>query len=281
MIRMTPSIALLLLGLSTPALLGAVCMQSTTHVERGELYTTGDASYDEFFKQVQELRTEAVQAEADKAAARGKLSRVLGLDDKSDEDATLEATHARAKMLLGHGVRMHLTLTPEPKLIAVKGAIPLDGEGEALVKAVEEAATEALKLSRRLGAWPSRVTELEKKQAELRARFDEVFKKEKPVKKGEISKELDAAKDVIADSGEAGERYSGLASKFVIDLAAAVETGGAAAVAERGAASASASAKAPPRFKGGPPKGWKPPAGAGTPPPPPRPKPAGGDDFDP
>ncbi len=269
------------IALCAPGMLGASCLHTPTHVEQGQLFTTGKAEYDQFFKEVHDLREEAAKVEEEKAAAKAPLLKMLALDAKAEDEAAVAAAQERAKKLQESGLRLHLELTPEPKVIALKAGGGDDAE--ALMKAVEEGARDSLKLSRRLSAWPERIGALEKRRADLAARCEEAFKAERPIRRSEIERELEAAKDVIGDAGEAAQKFAGLASKFVIDLAAAVETGG--GTAPPAPPAATAAAKAPPRWKGGPPKGWRPPAGAGTgagtPPPPPKPKPAGGDDFEP
>jgi hypothetical protein len=98
---------------------------------------------------------------------------------------------------------------------------------------------------------------------------------------------MEAAKDIIAEATTSSARYAGDASRFVIDLARVMETGGAAALAEASKAPSVAAkpAKPVPKWKWTPKPGGAaaPPAGAtpvAPPKPPPKP-PAAGDDFDP
>ncbi len=119
---------------------------------------------------------------------------------------------------------------------------------------------------------------LEKKRADLRAKADKVFWKEPLEKRDEIEDELDAAKTVLADAGDAATRAAGSASRFVVDLAQAVETGagpdtGKPARGKSGATGV-ARGRAP---AAGPARG----AAAPAAPPPPKKKAKGGDDFEP
>src|SRR6185369_4672453 len=58
------------------------------------------------------------------------------------------------------------------------------------------------------------------------------FRSEPQARRDEITFELDAAAGVLSSAADAGTRYAGLASKFAIDLARAVETGAASAPPE-------------------------------------------------
>lgn len=270
---------------TTPA-----CLHTDTLVEQGQAPTTGNAEYDAFFKSVVELRAQTQDAETAEHSARAELAKALGLPDKTEQESMLEAAHQRAKQLKDNGISLHLQITPEPKMIKVEGTIPVDAPNQAIVDAVEKSAKSSIELSAKLGVLPDRAAELEKKRTALAAQTNTVFKTAKTAQRREVEKELEGAADVLEESSRTSTKYAGMASKFVLDLAQAVETGGAAAAlaaAGKGPAVA-APGKVPPRWKP-PAKGtWKPPAKPATPATPPAttPKPApkkppAGDDFDP
>jgi ParB-like chromosome segregation protein Spo0J len=279
----------LLVALSLAAPLGG-CLYTTSKVEVGEAPTTGVADYDAFFKEVVEIRNASTKAEQEEAASRQRLAVALGLTTNADVDDTVEAAQDRAKQLRDNGIQLHLELTPEPRLVKVEGTIPLDGEGQNLLKVVEESAKSSLDLSRRLGPLPERVTKLEKKRIQLLGSTKQAFRNAKPTKRREIERELDAAEEVLGEASQISAKYAGLASKFVLDLANAVETGGgAAALAQAGKSSdppPAAPAKPVPRWRGPPrrppPAAAQPPAtqpASATPAPATKSKPQ--DDFDP
>jgi hypothetical protein len=268
------------------------CLHTDTKVEQGEAPTTGNAEYDAFFKSVVELRAQTQDAEAAEQSSRAELAKSLGLPDKSDQESMLEAARQRAKQLKDNGISLHLQITPEPRMIKVEGTIPLDAPNQAIVDAVEKSAKSSIELSEKLGVLPDRAAELEKKRAELAAQTNAVFKTAKTAQRREVEKELEGAADVLDESARTSTKFAGMASKFVLDLAQAVETGGAAAALAAAGKGASPAVAGKPAAKWKPPAqgSWKPPpkkpAGAATPPPatPPKPppkKPAAGDDFDP
>jgi hypothetical protein len=259
---------------SAGALGASACVHSVSRVEQGETFLTGDPAYDEFFTAVRDARAEAQRARTDEQAARTDLVRTLGLSPHVDADDAVDAAEERAKKLKNEGTLLHLQLTPELKLMSFKG--PGGTDDANVLKALEDSARNSLAVSKRLSALRDRMTMLEKRRAELSIRSRERFRTAPVLRRHEIEQELDASRDVIATVADEGEKYAGFASKFVLDLARAIETGAtAASSAATAAAAASASATAapaapPPRRA---PPSWKRPttAAAGAKPPPPRP----------
>lgn len=258
--------------------LGA-CFHATTHVERGETFTTGQPSYDEFFARVHELHERAVRARERADLARAPLSHALGIDGTAAPDVAVTAIQKRANALKTKHVLLHLQLTPEAKVVT-SGAT--DESVRDLVKAIEDAARASVDLSHELGGAADQAAELQKTRADLDARSRTELHAMPPVKREEITRELEAAKGVIDDDQQTIALYAGTASKFVLDVAHAIETG---AVPTPAASSTPADDAPKPKPK----PRWSPrpgpvahPAGPShTPPPPPKKKPAGGDDFEP
>ncbi len=280
--------------------LSASCSPTLAHVAQGEVYSTGNAPFDEFFLGVRDVRADALAAHADEDSINTGLIKALGIEDKAVSTTALEETALRAKKLQEKGVLLHLEIAPEAKLFAVRGKAELGPDGEALLKAAEAAARSSLEIRKRLAFAVARAAELEKKRVELRAQAPVTFRDEKQGKRDEIIGELDASKTVLADAAESANRSAGVASRFVVELMEAIETGAGAMLEPgklaRGKKSAvnlppppakpcapvhEAVAAAEPHFKPRAPASN--PAGAsGAPAPPPPPKkPKGGDDFEP
>jgi hypothetical protein len=138
----------------------------------------------------------------------------------------------------------------------------------------------SLEMRKRLAAVAARAAELEKRRVDLRNEAPGAFKQDPQARRDEILAELDAAKTVLADAGDGASRAAGAASRFVVDLVQAVETGGSPVAEPAKIAKGKKGAWAPP--KGAPaaaPRAAVAPAAA--PAPAPKKKPKGGDDFEP
>jgi hypothetical protein len=245
-----------------------------THIARGEAYTTGNGAYDEFFAAVREVRAQALAGPDDAEAAHAGLVKALGLDAKAPAPQALDEVGKSAKKLQGKGVLLHLEIAPEPKVLFSRGKMDLGADGESLVKAMEGSVRSSLETEKRLIALAARAAELERKRVELRSKAPEAFRDTPPITRDDIFAELDAAKVVLANAGDGATKSAGAASRFVVDLVQAVETGGVAA--EPGKAGHGKTVPAPFAKGGTAPKG----AGPITTPPPKK-KVKGGDDFEP
>jgi len=263
------------LAVVVAAIAAAGCTLPGAHVAQGYAYTTGNAKFDEFFSAVKAARADGIAAPNDEQAARAGLYKALGLDAKAAPSKALDEATARAKKLRDKGVLLHLEIAPDPKLIVAKGRSDPGADGE-MLKAVEAAARSSLELRKRLEAVSARTADLEKKRVELRAQTDDAFPSESLAKRDEIKDELEAAKGVLAGAGDSASRAAGSASRFVVDLVQAVETGAAPDTGKPGRGNG------PTRVAGG-----RAPAAASVrvsaPPaaPAPKKKAKGGDDFEP
>ncbi len=282
------------------------CAKPVPHMAQGQAYTTGQGTYDDFFTAVLTLRAEGQKAKDDEASARAALVTMLGLEASASATLAVGEAETRAKKLHDAGVAFHVDLVPETKVSTAKAKGVVNLEADDLAKAAEASAKSAITLSQRLGAVSARATELEKIRADLRAQAPATFRGEPQARRDEITMELDASAAVLTEAGEAGERWGGVAAKFAIDLARALETSGGGgpvdatptkpakgttpkppphdAVAARppqAPPAANNSASQPPAKKppAATPPASKPPPAAATPPP--KKKPKGGDDFEP
>lgn len=220
----------LALALALAAASGAAgCGAAPARVTQGEAVTTGNGGYDEFFAAVRELRLQALAAESDERATHADLIAALGLEKTATAGAAISEAESRAKKFRDDGLLLHLELTPEATLVTLrtKGDATLDA-GDSVLHAIELSTKSALDVGTRLGLLATRAAALEKRRIDLRAQAPATFRGEPQARRDEIIFELDAAAAVIASAGDAGTRSAGLASKFVLDLARAVETGAAA-----------------------------------------------------
>jgi hypothetical protein len=255
--------------------LSAACSPPPSHVAQGESFSTGNATFDDFFSAVREVRTQALSARDDAEGAHAGLVTALGIEAKAKTSLTLDEAGARAKKLQEKGVLLHLEIAPEPKFVTVHGKADVGPENEALLKAMEGAVRSSLETRKRLASVAAHAAELEKRRAELRDQAPTAFHEEKQPKRDEIIAELDASKAVLADAGEGASRAAGAASRFVVELVQVVETGG--------GVTPEVPRPAGPRKKGQPGPRVASPAAKGPPvaAPAPAKKKKGGDDFEP
>jgi hypothetical protein len=237
----------------------ALSAATSTHVERGETVTTGVAAYDTFFREVAEVKGEADKAGSDLNDAARPLNDAIGPQNKA---APAEAVRAEAKKLQLSGTLLHLDLLPEAKLVT--SGKP-EASSEKLLAAAEQSAKGSIAVARRADELLIRIADLERRLTDLTATAKSSFPDEG--KRNDIARELKGAGAVLAAARKTGEQHGGAASKLVLDLAMALETG-----AGPGAV---ASGKKPTGKPGAGPKPGGTSTGTAS-----TPKPKGGDDFD-
>ncbi|APR83083.1 SSU ribosomal protein S2p (SAe) [Minicystis rosea] len=203
----------------------AGCGAPLPFVARGEAFTTGQATYDEFFTAVRQLRSEALAAANDEATAHAGLVKALGLEAATKRALAVDESGLRAKRFQEKGVLIHLELTPDAQLLTARNKVDLGPDGETLLRAMEDAARTGLDLRKRFVAVAARADDLEKRRVELRAKAPSDFREGPQAKRDEIVVELDAAQGVLADAAEKANRAAGAAARFAVELAQAVETG--------------------------------------------------------
>ena len=236
----------------TAGLSGCGAKSQSTHIEQGQAVTTGIETYDSFFREVTEVKGEAEKIGAELTETTRPLQDAIGAQSKN---APAEVVRAEAKKLQMSGTLLHLDLLPEAKVVA--SGKP-DAPVEKLLGAAEQAAKGSLAVARRASEVLVRIADLERRRADLVATTATSFPDAD--KRGQVSRELTAAGDLLAAAREVSEKHGGAASKLALDLAMAMETG---------AGSSAVAAKKPTGKPGG---GGKPGGAA-----PARPK---GDDFD-
>jgi hypothetical protein len=226
----------------------AGCIHPKTYIAQGQVLTTGNATYDGFFRSVRDLHAEAERSSTDERASRGALITALGLEPKTTPQMALGEAGERAKKIREAGILIHVELVPTQRVITKKERrdATLSPQGKEFLKAVEDSTRSSLALSARVGGIATRAAQLEKVRTELRAQVPVAFRGEVDSRRDEIVEELDAAAAVLTDAADMANRSSGLAAKFAFDLAHALDTGGAGGAEDDDAKSATARSQGAP-----------------------------------
>jgi hypothetical protein len=251
--------------MTSRALLVALCLATlpacsayVTRIDHGGSYASGTSDFDELFDATGALEGRVGELAAARQAAVEKLAKALGASAEGDTSDVLLALGGRAKKLQAAGVLLHLTLTPEPKVLASGGEAPPEGADQAALEAVETAGKEAIPLFVKGYELAAEVRALRGKREALASRVGASFPDES--KRQEVVAELGAAEKVLAERQKGAEYEAGQAAALLVGMARVLETGG------------SAEPPPPPKKKPRNPG----PAGPAKP----KPKPAG-DDFEP
>ena len=217
-----------------------------TKIGQGESFASGEAKFDAFFEEVLDARTKASNIDGE-SPLRQRLAEGLGLAPNAASDQMISTAKERADAFKTSGGSLYVQMLPEAKLFTREGK---DKVGS-LPKAVEETVKLGVEKSDELNGLGNQIRQIEAKLDDLKHEAETAFPD--PKKRAEVLRELDAAQEVLEKARLRAFAESGRALAFVVAVVRAVDTGGAALVAEAEAGK--------PKPK---PAGTAKPAGAGT-----------------
>ncbi len=270
----------LALGLVGAAALAACVPIKQSRLAKGELVETGDKEYDALFVRLRDAIQKSDEIDGE-GPLRKQVASAMGMpEDAAGQDA-INALSDRSHEAKTKGVPISVALSPEPR---VGGKVDWASAIETVLKEGVKRADDLDKLAKELEV-------LEPERAQARADADAKLKKAgiPQAKIREAKKELDAAKDVLAQRRLNASNESGRAASFTLKVARAVDLTAGALPPPPAPPPAAAPEKPVPAWArkrpgggGGRPAGGAPAGGAPAKPPPrPPAKPPKGDDFDP
>jgi hypothetical protein len=253
----------------------ACMLNGPSRTAQGQLYTSGNATYDGFFHDVHQQQVDAASWGDDKKGAHRSLVTTLELTPDAPDVTIVQATHEAASK----GAKQPGTLKLEVDGTAahVTGGT---SDGGSLFRAIEDTAHAELERAKRLHAVTPKLDALSKQATELEDRVKADFDKNGIAKENEVATELLSSADVITKLRSRAEGEARESEDFVADLERALETASEASAAKqvarhkRRSDSTVSSAPKPassPAAESSPPSAPKP---AAAPPPAPAPKPA-------
>jgi hypothetical protein len=203
-------------------LLTASCMlNGASRVGQGQLYASGNPTYDAYFRDVHQQQVDAASWGDDKKGSHRALVASLDLTPDAPDVTIVQAAHeASSKVAKQPGsVRLDVDGTAA-HVVAAGGA----GDAGPLFRAVEEAAHMELERAKRLHGVEPKLDTLAKLGGDLGGRVKGDFAKYGDAKENEVATELAASIDVLGKlkshaGGEARE-----SEDFVADLERALET---------------------------------------------------------
>jgi len=176
-----------------------------THVAREEAFHTGNVDYDDFFEDVNALRTNGKKAVADEKSARAPLAQALGVGTDAPLDKLLDAFRAKSEELARSKGRIHIFFfgidkqghpIPGKKItvVAISGAnLEVTKETSQFTAATEQTTQKEAQVLDEFGILPDKGRRLEGKVAGMRSSVDTEFPHLSKDKRRQIDDELKAA----------------------------------------------------------------------------------------
>jgi hypothetical protein len=198
------------------------CMlNGESRIAQGQLYTSGNPSYDAFFRDVHQQQRVEASWDDDKKDAKKPLLTTLDLTAETPDVTIVQMTHESASKGAKQPGSVRLDVDgAAPRVVAAGGG----GDASALFHAVEETARQELDRAKRLRAIAPKLDALTKQEADLEGRVKTDFTKYGETKLNEVATELAATRDVVAKMKAHAEAEARESEDFVADLGRGLET---------------------------------------------------------
>jgi hypothetical protein len=196
-------------------------LSGESRVAQGQLYTSGNPTYDAFFRDVHQSQVDASSWGDDKKGAHKALVTSLELTPDAPDVTIVQATHESSSKVAKQPGSVRLETDGTTVHVVASGGA---GDGGALFHAIEDAAHLELERAKRLHAAEPKLDALAQRGAELETHVKTDFGKYGDTKENEVAGELAAIHDVVAKLKARAESEARESEDFVADLGRALET---------------------------------------------------------
>jgi hypothetical protein len=209
-------------GVACAAILGACMLSGESRIAHGYLYTSGNPTYDAFFRDVHQQQLDEQTWSDDRNGAHKALVASLDLTPDTPDVTIVQTTHESASKVAKQAGSLRLVDddATAPHVVMTGSA----GDGGALFHAIEDTARLELDRAKRLRAVEPRLDSLAKQAADLELHVKADFGKYGGGKETEVGHELAATKDAVAKLRAHAEAEARESEDFVADLGRALET---------------------------------------------------------
>ena len=202
-------------------LLASSCMlDGPSRVGQGQLYTSGNPTYDAFFRDVHQQQVDAASWGDDKKGTHHALVAALELTPDAPDVTIVQATHESSSKGAKQPGSVRLETDGTTVHVVASGSA---GDGS-LFHAIEDTAHQELERAKRLHSVEPKLDALGKQGSDLEGRVKTDFLKYGESKENEVANELVASMDVVTKLKARAESEARASEDFVADLGRALET---------------------------------------------------------
>jgi hypothetical protein len=204
------------------SLLATSCMLGgESRVAQGQLYATGDPSYDAFFRDVHQQQVDEASWGDDKKGAHKSLVASLDLTPDAPEVTIIQVTHESSSKVARQPGSVRLEIDGTTAHVTASG---VTGDGGALFHAIEDTAHLELERAKRLRGVEPKLDALTKQGAELETHVKADFGKFGGGKGNDVANELTSAHEILTKLKARAESEARESEDFVADLGRALMT---------------------------------------------------------
>jgi hypothetical protein len=197
------------------------CMlDGPSHTAQGQLYTSGNPTYDGFFREVHQSQVDAASWDDDKKTARKALVTSLELTPDAADVTIVQATHESSSKAAKQPGSIRLDTDGTSAKVVATGT----GGDPALFHAIEDAAHNELERAKKIQGVEPKLDALLKQGSDLEGSVKADFLKYGQTKENEVANELVASVAVLTRLRGRAEGEARASEDFVADLGRALET---------------------------------------------------------
>jgi hypothetical protein len=196
-------------------------LNGDSRTAQGQLYTSGNPTYDALFREVHQQQVEAASWGDDKKGSHKSLVTSLELTPDAPDVTIVQAAHESTSKAAKQPGSLHLELDGTTARVVASGGAT---DGGALFRAIEDTAHQELERAKRLHAVEPKLDALAKQDSDLEARVKTDFAQYGETKANEVAGELMSVHDVISKLRSRAESEARESEDFVADLSRAIET---------------------------------------------------------
>jgi hypothetical protein len=204
---------------------GCSLFEPQSKVRSGDLFTTGQAQYDDYFGKVHTLQEAAAGWADEKKAARRALIDSLKIATDSVDVTILEATHERMVGIAATVGATRLDMKDDSGKVVLASESRADGPTRDFVKALQAMVDGETKLDRELRDVPQRCDDLAKAGKALEPRVHDDFFRQGGTMMADVHDELLASYDVLGQISKSARQTRRETSDFIAELGRAVDSG--------------------------------------------------------
>jgi hypothetical protein len=204
------------------SLLATSCMLGgESRLAQGQLYASGDPTYDAFFRDVHQQQVDEASWGDDKKGAHKSLVATLDLTPDAPEVTIIQVTHESSSKIARQPASVRLEIDGTTAHVTASGGT---GDSGALFRAIEDTAHLELERAKRLRGVEPKLDALTKQGAELETHVKADFSKFGGGKGNDVANELTSAHEILTKLKARAESEARESEDFVADLGRALMT---------------------------------------------------------
>jgi hypothetical protein len=205
-------------------------LNGESKVGQGQLYASGNPTYDAYFRDVHQQQVDASAWGDERRGIHKGLVTSLSLTPDAPDVTLVQAAHDASSKVAKQAGSVRLDVDGTNARVATSGGV---GDASGLFRAVEDTSHQELERARRLHGVEPKLDALSKQGTDLNTHVKADFAKYNDAKVNQVTAEIAASLEVLGNLKSRAQAEARASEDFVADLERALETASEDKVAKR------------------------------------------------